>query len=164
MGDEKMNVFGIDLLQLIIYICVATSCIVVIYILKLTRSKKKTQMETAENELQGVPTEVFKAYSHKRMDLADEQLPSEDKTVIEQLITLIDKMYSHQVGLTPTSTSNPERQTSEKHVAEPKEEEEPKPTEPPPLPLSHVDEETYVPTSEDQKLIEKIRKLLKQKE
>ena len=137
-----MNVFGVDLLQLIIYICVATSCIVVIYILKVTRSKKKT--EPAENE--------------------PEQLLNEDKTVIEQLIVLIDKMYSHQVGLTPTSTSNPERQTSEKHVAEPKEEEEPKPTEPPPLPLSHVDEETYVPTSEDQKLIEKIRKLLKQKE
>jgi len=137
-----MNIFGVDLLQLIIYICVATSCIVVIYILKVTRSKKKT--EPAENE--------------------PEQLLNEDKTVIEQLIVLIDKMYSHQVGLTPTSTSNPERQTSEKHVAEPKEEEEPKPTEPPPLPLSHVDEETYVPTSEDQKLIEKIRKLLKQKE
>ena len=137
-----MNVFGIDLLQLIIYVCVASSFIVVIYILKLKRSRTKT--EPAENE--------------------PEQLLSEDKTVIEQLIVLIDKMYSHQVGLTPTSTSNPnhepERQTP---VAETKEE-EPKPTQTPSLPLSHIDEETYVPTSEDKKLLEKIRKLLKEKE
>ena len=137
-----MNVFGVDLLQLIIYICVATSCIVVIYILKLTRSKKKT--EPAENE--------------------PEQLLNEDKTVIEQLIVLIDKMYSHQVGLTPTSTSNPnhepERQTP---MAETKEEEEPQPTQAPSLPLSHVDEETYKPTKEDQELLEKIRKLFKEK-
>ena len=143
-----MNVFGVDLLQLIIYICVATILIVVLYILKLTRSKKK--MEPAENE--------------------PEQLLSEDtsdKTIITRLITLIDKMYSHQVGLTPTSSSNPnpelERQTQEKPTAKTKQE-EPEPTQAPPLSLSHVDEETYKPTSEDQELLEKIRKLLKEKE
>ena len=142
-----MNVFGVDLLQLIIYICVATSFIVVVYILKLTRSKKKTKTEPAENE--------------------PEQLLSEDKTIIEQLIVLIDKMYSHQVGLTPTSSSNSnpelERQTQEKPTAKTKQE-EPEPTQAPPLSLSHVDEETYKPTSEDQELLEKIRKLLKEKE
>ena len=145
-----MNVFGVDLLQLIIYICVATSLIVVIYILKLTRSKKKTKTEPAENE--------------------PEQLLSEDtsdKTIITRLITLIDKMYSHQVGLTPTSSSNPnpelERQTQEKPTAKTKQE-EPEPTQAPPLSLSHVDEETYKPTTEDQELLEKFRKLLKEKE
>ena len=137
-----MNFLGIDILQLIVYGCVFACVIIVVYILKLTRSKKKTGS-------------VFE----------NDQLVSEDIITIRQLITLIDKMYSHQVGLTQTSTSNPnhepERQTP---MVETKEEEEPQPTQAPSLPLSHIDEETYVPTSEDKKLLEKIRKLLKEKE
>ena len=135
-----MNVFGVDLLQLIIYICVATSCIVVIYILKLTRSKKK--MEPAENE--------------------PEQLLSEDKTVIEQLIVLIDKMYSYQVGLTPTpaSTSNP---NPEPETPTTKEQTEKKPEPQKNARLSKVNEETYVSTEEDNELLERLKERLKQK-
>jgi len=118
------------------------------YILKLTRSKKK--MEPAENE--------------------PEQLLSEDtsdKTIITRLITLIDKMYSHQVGLTPTSTSNPnhecERQTPEKPATETKEEEpEPQKKETPKKPsarLSKVDEET----EQDNELLERLKERLKEK-
>ena len=131
-----MNVFGIDLLQLIIYICVATSCIVVIYILKLTRSKKKT--EPAENE--------------------PDQLLSQDKTVIEQLIVLIDKMYSHQVGLTPTSTSNPnpKSETPTEKKPEPQKKK-------PAARLSKVNEESYVPTQQDNELLERLKERLKEK-
>ena len=137
-----MNVFGVDLLQLIIYICVATSCIVAIYILKLTRSKKK--MEPAENE--------------------PEQLLSEDKTVIEQLIVLIDKMYSYQVGLTPASTSNPNPEPETPTTKEQTEKKlEPQAQKKSLARLSKVDEETYVSTEQDNELLERLKERLKEK-
>ena len=145
-----MNVFG-DILQLIVYGCVFACAIIVVYILKLTRSKKKTKTEPAENE--------------------PEQLLSEDKTIIRQLITLIDKMYSHQVGLTPTSTSNPnpecERQAPEKPATETKEEElesqKKEILKKPSARLSKVDEETYVSTEQDNELLERLKERLKEK-
>jgi hypothetical protein len=87
--------------------------------------------------------------------------------IIKQLIALIDKMYSHQVGLNPSSCSNPKpepaplkRQKQKKQ--EPQLEPEPKP-EPEPTPshsIQEIDEETYTPTDEDNELLETIRKQL----
>ena len=129
-----MNFLGIDILQLIVYGCVFASAIVMVYILKLTRSKNKT--EPAKND----------------------QLVSEDIITIRQLITLIDKMYSHQAGLTSDScaTPQPETQTEKK----PK----PKTTMKSPATLSKVNEENYVSTEEDNELLNRIREQLKEKE
>ena len=131
-----MNFLGIDILQLIVYGSVFACAIIMVYILKLTRSKKKT--EPAENE--------------------PDQLLSQDKTVIEQLIVLIDKMYSHQVGLTPTSTSNsnPKSETPTEKKPEPQKTEN-KAT------LSKVNEETYMPTQQDNELLERLKERLKEK-
>ena len=137
-GGIKVNFFGVDVLQLIVYGCVFACVIIVVYILKLTRSKKKT--EPAENE--------------------PEQLLSEDKTVIEQLIVLIDKMYSYQVGLTPASTSNP---NPEPETPTTKEQTEKKPEPQKNARLSKVNEETYVSTEEDNELLERLKERLKQK-
>ena len=135
-----MNFFGVDILQLIVYGSVFACAIIMVYILKLTRSKKKT--EPAENE--------------------PDQLLSQDKTVIEQLIVLIDKMCSHQVGLTPTSTSNPnpKSETPTEKKPEPQKKETPKK---PSARLSKVDEETYVPTQQDNELLERLKERLKEK-
>ena len=132
-----MNVFGIDILQLIVYGCVFACVIIVVYILKLQRSKKKT--EPAENE--------------------PEQLLSEDKTIIKQLIILIDKMYSHQVGLTQTSTSNPNPEPETPTEKKP----EPQAQKKSPARLSKVDEETYMPTEQDNELLERLKERLKAK-
>lgn len=126
-----MNVFGVDILQLVIYICVAASFIVVVYILKLTRTKTKTEPE---------PT-----------------LETPDKT-IKQLITLIDKMWSHSAGLTSSSNSclnsNQPSTPSKKRTRK-------KPLQ---LPSTvKVDEETYTPTEEAKELLETIRKQLGEK-
>jgi len=131
-----MNFLGVDILQLIVYGCVFASAIIMVYILKLTRSKKKT--EPAENE--------------------PEQLLNEDKTIIRQLITLMDKMYSHQVGLTQTSTSNPnpEPETPTEKKPEPQKTEN-KAT------LSKVNEETYMPTQQNNELLERLKERLKEK-
>ena len=133
-----MNFLGIDILQLIVYGCVFACAIIMVYILKLQRSKKKT--EPAENE--------------------PDQLLSQDKTIIEQLIVLIDKMYSHQVGLTPTPAStsnpNPEPETPTEKKPEPQKTEN-KAT------LSKVNEETYVQTQQDNELLERLKERLKEK-
>ena len=148
-----MNVLGIDLLQLIIYVCVAASFIVVIYILKLTRNKTKTEPKPSEEPTEETFPEVATVTTSNE--------------IIKQLITLIDKMYSHQVGLNPSSCSTPKpepapskRQKQKKQ--EPQLEPEPKP-EPEPTPshsIQKIDEETYTPTDEDKELLETIRKQL----
>ena len=121
-----MNILGVDVLQLIIYVCVAASLITVIYILKLTRTKTKPRTE---------------------------QKPSEQtqEQTIKQLIALIDKMWSHQVGLTSCSqTSNPESKRQKR-------------TKPPPEPphsILKIDEETFVPTEKDKVVLEAIKKQL----
>lgn len=149
-----MNLFGIDLLQLIIYVCVAASFIVVVYILKLTRNKNKPKIRTrTKTELE--PT-----------------LENPDQT-IKQLIALIDKMWSHQVGLNSNSNScptpKPEHTPTKKRTRKKLEPtKEPETKELPPLPtqshsIQKIDEETYTPTSEDEKLLETIRKQLGEK-
>ena len=132
-----MNFFGVDILQLIVYGCVFACVIIVAYILKLQRSKKKT--EPAENEL--------------------DQL-SEDIITIRQLITLIDKMYSHQIGLTSDSctTLNVEPETPTT-----KEQTEKKPEPQKNARLSKVNEETYVQTQQDNELLERLKERLKEK-
>jgi len=151
-----MNVFGIDILQLVIYACVVASLVVVAYILKLTRNRNKTKTQPKPTEEE--PTE--ETFSN----IGTVTTPNE---IIKQLIALIDKMYSHQVGLNPSSCSNPKpepaplkRQKQKKQ--EPQLEPEPKP-EPEPTPshsIQEIDEETYTPTDEDNELLETIRKQL----
>ena len=147
-----MNVFGIDILQLIIYLCVGASLIVVVYILKLTRNKTKTEPNPSEETFSNVATVTT---------------PDEN---IKQLITLIDKMWSHSIGLTsnPHSTipsSSPRKRRTRKK-AEPTEKLEIKELPPPPT-LSHsiqkIDEDTYKPTKQDKELLETIRKQLEEK-
>ena len=126
-----MNLFGIDLLQLIIYICVAASFIVVVYILKLTRTRNKTKTEPKPSE------------------------ETQDKT-IKQLITLIEKMWSHSVGLNSCSNSNPQPTPTKRQKRK-----KPEPT--PSHSIQKIDEETYTPTEEDKELLENIRKQLGEK-
>ena len=142
-----MNFWGIDILQLIIYLCVGASLVVVVYILKLTRNKTKPNIR---NKIEPEPT-----------------LETPDKT-IKQLIALIDKMWSHSVGVSPSfnscstapSASPRKRRTRKKPEPEIKEL-------PPPPTQSHsiqkIDEETYTPTDEDKELLETIRKQLREK-
>ena len=121
-----MNVFGMDILQLIIYVCVGASLIVVIYILKLTRNKTKTEPKPSEE--------------------------SPDKT-IKQLIALIDKMWSHSVGLDSCSSLNPQPTPSKRRTRR-----KPEPT--PSHSIQKIDEDTYKPTEQDKELLENIRKQL----
>ena len=146
-----MNVFGIDLLQLIIYVCVAASFVVVIYILKLTRTRNKTKTQPK-------PTE--ETFEETFSNIGTVTTPNE---IIKQLITLIDKMYSHQVGLNPSSNTCPtptKRRTPKK--PEPIEEPQPQPTQS--HSIQKIDEETYMPTEQDKELLETIRKQLGEKE
>ena len=145
-----MNFFGVDILQLIIYLCVGASLIVVVYILKLTRNRNKTKPNT-KNKIEPEPT-----------------LETPDKT-IKQLIALIDKMWSHSVGLNSCPNPKPEPAPTKKQTrkkAEPTEKLEIKELPPPPT-LSHsiqkIDEETYTPTEQDEELLETIRKQLEEK-
>ena len=127
-----MNVFGMDILQLIIYVCVGASLIVVVYILKLTRNKNKTKTE---------------------------QKPAEetpDKT-IKQLVALIDKMWSHSVGLDSCSSLNPQPAPSKRRTRR-----KPEPT--PSHSIQKIDEDTYTPTEQDKELLENIKKQLGEKE
>jgi len=143
-----MNVFGIDLLQLLIYVCVATSCIVVVYILKLTRAKNKTKTLPNPSE------ETF--FNVTTLQTLDE--------IIKQLIVLIDKMYSHEVGLTPTSTSNPNPEPESPTTKEQTEKKpEPQAQKKSSARLSKVDEETYVSTEQDNELLERLKERLKEK-
>ena len=142
-----MNVFGIDLLQLLIYVCVATSCIVVVYILKLTRAKNKTKTLPNPSE------ETF--FNVTTLQTLDE--------IIKQLIVLIDKMYSHQVGLTPTPTSNPNHEPETPTTKEQTEKKpEPQKTENKAT-LSKVNEKTYMQTEQDNEFLERLKERLKQK-
>jgi len=156
-----MNLFGIDILQLIIYLCVGASFIVVVYILKLTRTRNKTKTQPKPSE---EPTE--ETFSN----VATITTPNE---IIKQLITLIDKMYSHQVGLNPSSNACP-TPTKKRTRNKPEEEKKPEPAQepeikelpPPPTPshsIQKIDEETYTPTDEDNELLETIRKQLEGK-
>uniref|UniRef100_A0A6H1ZY76 Uncharacterized protein n=1 Tax=viral metagenome TaxID=1070528 RepID=A0A6H1ZY76_9ZZZZ len=103
-----MNFFGVDLLQLIVYISVAGSFIVVLYILKLTRKKEEPESETTT-----------------------------------QLITLLDKYVSHQLGLKPGLHSNPSSSRRRKPQSFPS--------------IVKIDEETHTPSRQAEKLMEKIR-------
>ena len=151
-----MNVFGVDILQLVIYVCVGASLIVVIYILKLTRTRKKTKTLPEPNE------ETFS-------EVATVTTPDEN---IKQLIVLVDKMWSHSVGLTSnphshsTIPSSSPRKRRTRKKAEPTEKLEIKELPPPPT-LSHsiqkIDEDTYKPTKQDKELLETIRKQLGEK-
>jgi len=148
-----MNFLGIDILQLIIYICVAASFVVVIYILKLTRKRNKTKT---------LPNPSEETFSN----VATVTTPDEN---IKQLIVLVDKMWSHSVGLTSnphlhsTIQSSSPRKRRTRKKAEPTEKLEIK--ELPPT-LSHsiqkIDEDTYKPTEQDKELLENIRKQLEQ--
>jgi len=93
-----MNVFGIDILQLIIYLCVGASLIVVVYILKLTRNKTKTEPNPSEETFSNVATVTT---------------PDEN---IKQLIVLIDKMWSHSVGLNSCPNPKPEPAPTKKRT------------------------------------------------
>ena len=148
-----MNVFGVDILQLIIYVCVGASLIVVMYILKLTRNKNKTKT---------LPNPSEETFSN----VATVTTPDE---IIKQLIVLIDKMWSHSVGLNSCPNPKPEPAPTKKQTrkkAEPTEKLEIKELPPPPT-LSHsiqkIDEDTYKPTKQDKELLENIRKQLGEK-
>ena len=139
-----MNVFGIDILQLIIYLCVGASLIVVVYILKLTRNKTKTEPNPSEETFSNVATVTT---------------PDEN---IKQLIVLIDKMWSHSVGLNSCPNPKPEPAPTKKRTRK-KPEPEIKQLPPPPTPshsIQKIDEETYTPTEQDKELLETIRKQL----
>jgi len=139
-----MNVFGIDILQLIIYLCVGASLIVVVYILKLTRNKTKTEPNPSEETFSNVATVTT---------------PDE---IIKQLIVLIDKMWSHSVGLNSCPNPKPEPAPTKKRTRK-KPEPEIKELLPPPTPshsIQKIDEETYTPTEQDKELLETIRKQL----
>ena len=139
-----MNVFGIDILQLIIYLCVGASLIVVVYILKLTRNKTKTEPNPSEETFSNVATVTT---------------PDEN---IKQLIVLIDKMWSHSVGLNSCPNPKPEPAPTKKRTRK-KPEPEIKELPPPPTPshsIQKIDEETYTPTEQDKELLETIRKQL----
>jgi len=149
-----MNLFGIDILQLIIYLCVGASFIVVVYILKLTRTRNKTKTQPKPTE--ETTEETFS-------NVATITTPNE---IIKQLIALIDKMWSHSVGLDSCSNPKPEPAPSKRQKQkkqEPQLEPEPKP-EPTLSPsIQKIDEETYTPTDEDKELLENIRKQLGEK-
>ena len=139
-----MNVFGIDILQLIIYLCVGASLIVVVYILKLTRNKTKTEPNPSEETFSNVATVTT---------------PDE---IIKQLIVLIDKMWSHSVGLNSCPNPKPEPAPTKKRT---RKKPEPEIKQLPPLPtqshsIQKIDEETYTPTEQDKELLETIRKQL----
>ena len=139
-----MNVFGMDILQLIIYVCVGASLIVVVYILKLTRNKTKTEPNPSEETFSNVATVTT---------------PDEN---IKQLIVLIDKMWSHSVGLNSCPNPKPEPAPTKKRTRK-KPEPEIKELPPPPTPshsIQKIDEETYTPTEQDKELLETIRKQL----
>ena len=139
-----MNVFGIDILQLIIYLCVGASLIVVVYILKLTRNKTKTEPNPSEETFSNVATVTT---------------PDEN---IKQLIVLIDKMWSHSVGLNSCPNPKPEPAPTKKRTRK-KPEPEIKQLPPPPTQshsIQKIDEETYTPTEQDKELLETIRKQL----
>ena len=151
-----MNVFGVDILQLVIYVCVGASLVVVIYILKLTRTRKKTKTLPEPNE------ETFS-------EVATVTTPDEN---IKQLIVLVDKMWSHSVGLTSnphshsTIQSSSPRKRRTRKKAEPTEKLEIKELPPPPTPshsIQKIDEDTYKPTKQDEELLETIRKQLEEK-
>jgi len=143
-----MNVFGIDILQLIIYLCVGASLIVVIYILKLTRTRNKIKTQ---------PKPLDETFS----EVATMTTPDEN---IKQLIVLIDKMWSYSVGLNSnpnlclTSSSTPRKRRSRKKP-EPEIKELPPPTTPSHS-IQKIDEDTYKPTKQDKELLETIRKQL----
>ena len=144
-----MNLFGVDILQLIIYLCVGASLIVVVYILKLTRNKTKTKPNPSEETFSEVAT----------MNTPEEII------IIKQLIALIDKMWSHSVGVSPSfnSCSTAPSASPRKRRTRKKLEPEIKELPPPPTPshsIQKIDEETYTPTEEDQQLLETIRKQL----
>jgi len=145
-----MNVFGIDILQLIIYLCVGASLIVVVYILKLTRNKTKTLPNPSEETFSEVAT----------MNTPEEII------IIKQLIVLVDKMWSHSVGLNSCPNPKPEPAPTKKRTRK-KPEPEIKELPPPPTQshsIQKIDEETYTPTEEDQQLLETIRKQLEGEE
>ena len=102
-----MNLFGVDVLQLIIYLCVAASFIIVLYILKLTRKKEEPEPET-----------------------------------ITQLIMLLDKYVSHQLGIKP-DFGNPSRYKKRRTQAFPN--------------IVKIDEDSYEPSKQAEKVLEKIR-------
>jgi len=141
-----MNVFGIDILQLIIYLCVGASLIVVVYILKLTRNRNKTKT---------LPNPSEETFSN----VATVTTPDE---IIKQLIVLIDKMWSHSVGLNSCPNPKPEPTPTKKRTRK-KPEPEIKQLPPPPTQshsIQKIDEETYTPTEQDKELLETIRKQL----
>ena len=143
-----MNFLGVDILQLIIYLCVGASLIVVIYILKLTRNKTKTLPNPSEETFSNVATVTT---------------PDE---IIKQLIVLIDKMWSHSVGLNSCPNPKLEPAPTKKRTRK-KPEPEIKQLPPPPTQshsIQKIDEETYTPTEEDQQLLETIRKQLEGEE
>jgi len=149
-----MNFFGIDILQLIVYGCVFACVIIVVYILKLQRSKTKTLAKPMEEE----STEYLKS-----------------DAITMELIDFLREMWRHQVGLDSHScidtTLPPPPLPLEPQTPEP---ETPTPTEnklelepqkkKPAARLSKVNEENYVPTEEDNQLLERLRERLKEKE
>ena len=141
-----MNFFGVDILQLIIYLCVGASLIVVVYILKLTRNRNKTKT---------LPNPSEETFSN----VATVTTPDE---IIKQLIVLIDKMWSHSVGLNSCPNPKPEPAPTKKQTRK-KPEPEIKQLPPPPTQshsIQKIDEETYTPTEQDKELLETIRKQL----
>jgi hypothetical protein len=158
-----MNVFGIDVLQLIIYACVVASFVIIAYILKLTRNRNKTKTLSEPKPSEETFEETFS-------NIGTVTTPNE---IIKQLIALVDKMYSHQVGLNPSSNTCP-TPTKRRTRNKPEEEKKPEPAQepeikelpPPPTPshsIQKIDEEAYTPTDEDNELLETIRKQLGEK-
>ena len=138
-----MNVFGIDILQLIIYGCVIACVIIVGYILKLQRSKTKTLAKPMEEE----------ATNYK-------------DAITMELIDFLREMWHHQVGLDSYSCSPPppsEPQTPEPETPTTKEQTEKKPEPQKNARLSKVDEETYMQTEQDNEFLERLKERLKQK-
>ena len=136
-----MNVFGVDILQLIVYGCVFACVIIVVYILKLQRSKTKTLAKSTEEE-------------------SAEYLKSD--AIIMELIDFLREMWHHQVGLDSCSPPS-EPQTLEPETPTTKEQTENKPEPQKNARLSKVDEETYVSTEQDNELLERLKERLKEK-
>jgi hypothetical protein len=104
-----MNILGIDILQLIIYACVAASFIVVVYILKLTRKREE---------------------------------PQENQTT-RDLILLLDKYLSHQLGLKPGLHNNPSNPRKRRTQAFPS--------------IVKIDEDTYQPSKQAEGILRRVR-------
>ena len=164
-----MNIFGIDIFQLIIYACVIACTVVMVYILKLQRNKTKTSQPTVKRR--------SSTFTEHEADQPMEEKSSDAITM--EIIDFLREMWRHQVGLDSHSCSDTilppppppsEPQTLEPETPTTKDQTENKPesqkkemSKKPTARLSKVNEENYVSTEEDNELLNRMRERLKEK-